>query len=147
MTTTDVYVPMRILALALAIPLVVACSKESAPAGASSSDVWRALSDVGFDPRTMSARRVDELSGGQARRVALAAALAARSRAIVLDEPFAGLDEEARATLTAALVRMRVEHGLTLICVSHDHDLPAPLVDRELELADGRITYDGPGRS
>ena len=118
-----------------------------AAAGASSFDAWRALADVGFDPRVMSARRVDELSGGQSRRVALAAALAARSRAIVLDEPFAGLDEEARATLTAALVRMRVEHGLTLICVSHDHDLPAPLVDRELELADGCITYDGPGRS
>jgi energy-coupling factor transporter ATP-binding protein EcfA2 len=42
---------------------------------------------------------------------------------------------------------MRVERGLTLICVSHDHDLPAGLVDREIELADGRITYDGPGRS
>jgi len=118
-----------------------------AAAGATSFDAWRALSDVGFDPRTMSPRRIDELSGGQARRVALAAALAARSRAIVLDEPFAGLDEEARSTLTAALVRMRVEHGLTLICVSHDHDLPAVLVDREIELADGRVTYDGPGRS
>jgi energy-coupling factor transport system ATP-binding protein len=118
-----------------------------AAAGATSFDAWRALSDVGFEPRPMSARRIDELSGGQARRVALAAALAARSRAIVLDEPFAGLDEEARATLTAALMRMRVEHGLTLICVSHDHDLPAGLVDREIELADGCVTYDGPGRS
>jgi len=118
-----------------------------AAAGASSFDAWRALSDVGFDPRPMSGRRIDELSGGQARRVALATALAARSRAIVLDEPFAGLDEEARATLTAALVRMRVEHGITLICVSHDHDLPAGLVDREVELTDGRITYDGAGRS
>jgi len=49
--------------------------------------------------------------------------------------------------LTAALVRMRVERGLTLICVSHDHDLPPGLVDREIELADGRITYDGKSRA
>jgi energy-coupling factor transport system ATP-binding protein len=121
-------------------------SEVMAASGASSFDAWRALSGVGFDGRTMGARRIDELSGGQARRVALAAALAARSRAIVLDEPFAGLDEEARATLTA-LVRMRVERGLTLVCVSHDHDLPPGLVDREIELADGRVTYDGKGRT
>jgi len=44
-------------------------------------------------------------------------------------------------------VRMRADYNLTLICVSHDHDLPAGLVDREVELAEGRITYDGPGRA
>jgi hypothetical protein len=31
--------------------------------------------------------------------------------------------------------------------VSHDHDLPSGLVDREIELTEGRITYDGPGRA
>jgi energy-coupling factor transporter ATP-binding protein EcfA2 len=44
-------------------------------------------------------------------------------------------------------VRLRADHDLTLICVSHDHDLPAGLVDREIELTDGRITYDGTGRT
>jgi energy-coupling factor transport system ATP-binding protein len=115
--------------------------------GASSFVAWRALTEVGFDAHTIGLRRVDELSGGQARRVVLASALAARPRALVLDEPFAGLDENARAELTAALVRMRAEHNLTLICVSHDRDLPAGLVDREIELTDGRVTYDGPGRA
>jgi len=91
-------------------------------------------------------RRVDELSGGEARRVVIAGALAAQPRALVLDEPFAGLDERARADLSAALIRLRVERGLTLVCVSHDRDLPAALVDREIELTRGRITYDGPGR-
>jgi energy-coupling factor transporter ATP-binding protein EcfA2 len=35
---------------------------------------------------------------------------------------------------------------MTLVCVSHDHDLPPALVDREVELVDGRIAYDGPSR-
>jgi energy-coupling factor transport system ATP-binding protein len=119
----------------------------SAAAGATPPVAWQALTEVGFDARTIGLRRVDELSGGQARRVVLASAIAARPRALVLDEPFAGLDENARCELTAALVRMRAEHNLTLICVSHDHDLPAGLVDREIELTDGRVTYDGPGRA
>jgi ABC-type phosphate/phosphonate transport system ATPase subunit len=42
---------------------------------------------------------------------------------------------------------LRAEHNLTLICVSHDHDLPPGLVDREIELTAGRVTYDGPGRA
>jgi energy-coupling factor transport system ATP-binding protein len=118
-----------------------------AASGATSPRAWNALREVGFDANVIGRRRVDELSGGQARRVVLAAALAGRPRALVLDEPFAGLDENARADLTAALVRMRADFNLTLICVSHDHDLPAGLVDREIELTDGRITYDGPGRA
>ena len=64
----------------------------------------------------------------------------------MLDEPFAGLDDRARRDLSAALARLRAERDLTLVCVSHDRDLPPALVDREIELTDGRITYDGPGR-
>ena len=43
-------------------------------------------------------------------------------------------------------MRLRNERGLTLVCVSHDRDLPAALVDREVELVDGSVAYDGPGR-
>ncbi|MDQ1508379.1 MAG: energy-coupling factor transport system ATP-binding protein [Actinomycetota bacterium] len=118
----------------------------SAASGASNLAAWQALRAVGLDPQDLGPRRVDELSGGQARRVVLAGAIAARPRALVLDEPFAGLDDHGRAELSAALVRLRTERGLTLVCVSHDRDLPPALVDREVELLDGRIAYDGPGR-
>ena len=118
----------------------------AAASGASNLATWQALRAVGLDPHDLAPRRVDELSGGQARRVVLAGAIAARPRALVLDEPFAGLDDHGRAELSAALVRLRNERGLTLVCVSHDRDLPAVLVDREVELVDGRVAYDGPGR-
>jgi energy-coupling factor transport system ATP-binding protein len=119
----------------------------AAASGASNLAAWQALRAVGLDPQELGPRRVDELSGGQARRVVVAGAIAARPRALVLDEPFAGLDDRGRAELNAALVRLRTERGLTLVCVSHDHDLPAGLFDREIELVDGRIAYDGPGRA
>jgi len=119
----------------------------SAASGATQLVVSRSLTDVGFDPREIGPRRVDELSGGQARRVVVAGALARRPRALVLDEPFAGLDDRARSELTAALTRLRATQAMTLVCVSHDRDLPAALVDREVELTGGRITYDGPGRA
>ncbi len=118
----------------------------SAASGATPLVAWRSLAEVGFEPSDIGPRRVDELSGGEARRVVLAGAIARRPSALVLDEPFAGLDERARADLGAALRRLRDEHGMTLVCISHDRDLPAALVDREVELTDGRITYDGPGR-
>jgi energy-coupling factor transport system ATP-binding protein len=118
----------------------------TAASGAAPAVAWQALADVGFEPSVVGPRRVDELSGGEARRVVIAGALAARPRALVLDEPFAGLDDRARRDLTAALTRLRTERGMTLVCVSHDRDLPPSLVDREIELAGGRITYDGPGR-
>jgi energy-coupling factor transport system ATP-binding protein len=119
----------------------------TAASGASPAAAWQALTEVGFDAPAIALRRVDELSGGQARRVVLASAIAARPRALVLDEPFAGLDDNGRAELTGALVRLRTDHNLTLVCVSHDDDLPAGLVDREIELTEGRVSYDGPGRA
>jgi energy-coupling factor transport system ATP-binding protein len=130
--------------LQLLRPTVLA--EVTAASGATNAVAWQSLADVGFEPSAVGPRRVDELSGGEARRVVIAGALAARPRALVLDEPFAGLDDGARADLTSALIRLRMERGLTLVCVSHDRDLPAALVDREIELTAGRITYDGPGR-
>ena len=101
-----------------------------------------ALIAVGLDPRRVASRRVDELSGGQMRRVVLAGVLAARPRALVLDEPFAGLDAKARAELDTLLTELRGRDDLALVIVSHDRDLPEGLVDRVIELDAGRVVRD-----
>jgi energy-coupling factor transport system ATP-binding protein len=103
-----------------------------------------ALTTVGIDPDRMGALRVDELSGGQMRRVVLAGVFAAQPRAIVLDEPFAGLDAQGRAELDTLLTDMRRRTDIALVIVSHDRDLPDGLVDRTIELEAGRITRDEP---
>jgi energy-coupling factor transport system ATP-binding protein len=103
-----------------------------------------ALATVGLDPREFAGRRTDELSGGQLRRVVLAGVIAARPSALVLDEPFAGLDADGRTELDGLLTDLRRRHRLAIVIVSHDLDLPTGLVDRVVELDSGRITRDEP---
>ena len=111
----------------------------AAASGADPGTVAACLDTVGLDPVSFATRRVDELSGGETRRAALAGMLARRPRAIVLDEPFAGLDDPGRASLAALLVRLRNAEGITVVVVSHDPELPPRLVDRVLELDHGRV--------
>ena len=115
-----------------------------AAAGVDEDAARAALGDVGLEPDEFADRRVDEVSGGQTRRVVLAGVLAARPRAIVLDEPFAGLDASGRADLDAVLSGLRRRRDMALVIVSHDHDLPDGLVDRLVELEAGRISRDEP---
>lgn len=82
-------------------------------------------------------RRPFQISGGQARRVAIALVLCNRPRVLVLDEPTAGLDPAAVATVSDL-----VEHrppGCSVLLVSHDRPSVEALADRCLHLRDGRI--------
>ena len=85
-----------------------------------------------------------ELSGGQAARVALARALAARPRALVLDEPMAALDVTARAQMRSVVGRRATEEGLTVLLVTHDVLDVAALADDVAVLQDGRVVESGP---
>lgn len=82
------------------------------------------------------------LSGGQARRVALASVVAMGPGALVLDEPTAGLDAASRASLHR-LVASFARAGLPVIVVSHDLEEWLPEVDRVAVLAQGRIVWTG----
>lgn len=82
------------------------------------------------------------LSGGQARRVALASILTLSPRAVVLDEPTAGLDAPARAALHR-LVRDIACKGLPVLVVSHDLEEWLAIADQVILLADGTIAWQG----
>lgn len=84
------------------------------------------------------------LSGGEAQRVALARALAPRPGVLLLDEPFAALDQLLRERLLLELRSLFDELAVTVIAVTHDPTEAAALGDRVAVLLDGRIAQVGP---
>ncbi|WP_235947626.1 ABC transporter ATP-binding protein [Nocardia terrae] len=99
--------------------------------------VAKALDAVGLD-RGLASHSVEGLSGGQAKRVVLAAIVASHPQVVVLDEPLAGLDPGGRAGVVELLARLR-DSGLTLIVISHDVADMAAVCDRTVHLRDGRL--------
>jgi ABC-type sulfate/molybdate transport systems ATPase subunit len=89
-------------------------------------------------------RRPGSLSGGERQRVALARALAARPRALLLDEPLSALDSEAREELQAELRSVHERFAMTTIHVTHSLDEALAVARRCVVLIDGRIVQDGP---
>jgi ABC-type nitrate/sulfonate/bicarbonate transport system ATPase subunit len=101
-----------------------------------------ALNAIGA--RALADRPASALSGGEARRVHLARVLALEADALLLDEPFAGLDAPTRAELLYdAASALRDERRATLVVV-HDRAEAWALADRVLVMLDGRIAADGP---
>jgi len=94
-------------------------------------------------PADLAGRSVDELSGGQMRRVALAGLLASRPRVLVLDEPLAGLDRESRRGLIELLGHMRRADGLTLVVISHDLEDTGLACTRTIEVSGGTVASSG----
>jgi energy-coupling factor transporter ATP-binding protein EcfA2 len=102
-------------------------------------NVDAALRVVGLEPDAFRKRRIDELSGGEQRRVALAGLLVRRPRLLVLDEPFAGLDRPGRRLLVEVIGGLGEQTGTATVVVSHDVDDASRFADRVLELHDGRL--------
>ncbi len=101
--------------------------------------VERALRAVNMGGRGRD--RIDELSGGERSRVAIAGALAMDPSHLILDEPFTGLDEPSRRSVHEQLAALR-EAGTGVIVSSHDPDVVWDLADRVVALADGEVVVD-----
>jgi osmoprotectant transport system ATP-binding protein len=78
------------------------------------------LERVNLRPRDFRDRLPGTLSGGQGQRVAVARALATKPPVLLLDEPFAALDPETRASIQKELLAVCAEEGPTTVFVSHD---------------------------
>lgn len=84
-----------------------------------------------------------DLSGGQKRRVAIAGVIAMRPGVLVLDEPTAGLDPEARESLFQNIEAYRKASGSTIILVTHSMDDIARIADRLIVMNAGHVVMDG----
>jgi ABC-type nitrate/sulfonate/bicarbonate transport system ATPase subunit len=82
--------------------------------------IKRLLDTVGLDYERDGNKKPTELSGGMARRAALALQLSQRKHMIVIDEPFTGLDEDTAISVAKELVHLR-KMGTALLLISHEH--------------------------
>lgn len=97
---------------------------------------------VGLAP-DMLERHPHEFTGGQLQRFAIARALIARPRLVVLDEPVASLDLSVRGEILVMLNRLRADYGLTFLVIAHDLDVIRIIADRVIVMDRGRIIETG----
>lgn len=112
-----------------------------------SARVDELLEIVGMPTNQYRQRFPHELSGGQQQRVGVARALAARSRVLLMDEPFGALDPITRAELQAELKKLQQTLGLTVVLVTHDVNEALLLADRIAVMKDGQLLgHDTPAQ-
>jgi len=102
------------------------------------------LALVGLDPAVYRDRRPSRLSGGEAQRVGVARAIAARPRALLMDEPFGAVDSIVRGGLQRELARIVRELRTTTLFVTHDVDEAFRLADRIVVMRAGHIEQVAP---
>jgi len=91
-----------------------------------------------------SERSIDELSGGERKRVFIARALAQEPEVILLDEPTSNLDIHHQLDFLELILHLNQERGLTIVMASHDINIASEFCDRLILLQQGRIYKMGP---
>jgi putative spermidine/putrescine transport system ATP-binding protein len=91
----------------------------------------------------LGARRTTQLSGGQQQRVALARSLVLEPKVLLLDEPFASLDQHLRERLREEVRDVQQRLGITMLFVTHGQDEALALADRIVVMHQGRIEQIG----
>ncbi|PVE12012.1 dipeptide ABC transporter ATP-binding protein [Streptomyces scopuliridis] len=120
---------------------------KAAGRASSSAAVLELLEQVRLPrPDELARRYPHELSGGQQQRVAIAMAIAARPRVLVLDEPTTGLDVVTQRGVLDLIGALRAELGLAAVLVSHDLGVVAHMADQVTVLRAGRVVESAPTR-
>jgi peptide/nickel transport system ATP-binding protein len=101
------------------------------------------LADVGLAPET-TRRLPHQLSGGQRQRVVIARALAVSPQLLVLDEPTSALDVTVQDQVLSLLERMRAEHRVSFLFISHNLAVVERLCESLVVLYHGRVVETGP---
>lgn len=97
--------------------------------------------------RGASQLRIDQLSGGMARRVAMARAIALGPEIMLYDEPFTGQDPIGRGVLVQLIRELNESLGLTSILVSHDVHETASIADYTYIISDGGVIGEGESKA
>ncbi|MCA9837551.1 MAG: ABC transporter ATP-binding protein [Trueperaceae bacterium] len=106
--------------------------------------VKKALEDAGLNPaESYLNRRPHELSGGQRQRVVIAAALVLEPSLVIADEPVSMLDVSIRAEVLGVLERLKLEHSVAMLFITHDLGTAAHFADRIAVMYLGRIVELG----
>jgi microcin C transport system ATP-binding protein len=103
------------------------------------------LTQVGIrEPEKRLGAFPHELSGGQRQRVMIAMALANRPELLIADEPTTALDVTVQAQILELLRKLKTEHGMSMLFITHDLGIVRKIADRVCVMTRGRIVETGP---
>ncbi|MEJ6395928.1 ABC transporter ATP-binding protein [Gymnodinialimonas sp. 2305UL16-5] len=106
--------------------------------------VLEVLSDVALpEPERIARSYPHQLSGGQAQRAVIAAALLLEPKLLIADEPTTALDVTTQAEILALIARLKREHSLSVLFVTHDFGVVAEIADRVAVMQEGRLVEAG----
>lgn len=112
---------------------------------AARANILELLNQVGIrEPEKRLAAYPHELSGGQRQRVMIAMALANRPELLIADEPTTALDVTVQAQILELLKKLKEEHGMSMLFITHDLGIVRKFADRVCVMTKGKIVETGP---